>query len=63
MAMIIELDTGLFPDGETLSAATDQLVEAPGVTRLDLTKLAKDDRQGWLAVARAILDSTLVITR
>jgi len=58
---ILELDTGLFPDAQTVAAALRRLGSAHRVDSIDLRRPDMQDRD-WDRVVAAILDSDLTIT-
>jgi len=58
---ILILDTGLFPDRETVSAAIAELGSDDAVERLDVTGIGADEAQ-WDDVVRAVLAAGKVIT-
>lgn len=62
MATILELNTGLFPDGETVAKAIATREGTDSVKRLDVTCLKPDDTEGWDAAAAAILGADLIVT-
>ena len=58
---ILELNTGLFPDAQTVSAALRQMEPAHRVESIDLRRRDMED-EAWDRVIAAILDSDLTIT-
>jgi hypothetical protein len=58
--LIIHLETGLYPDSQTVSAAVHQLAAGHEVRSLDLRRLGLTDRD-WDAVIDAILAADRVI--
>lgn len=58
---IVQLNTGLFPDAQTVTAALRQLAAMQSVAVIDLTRreLGESD---WDAAIRAILAADRVIT-
>lgn len=58
---ILELNTGLFPDAQTVTAALRQMVSTHRVDTMDLRRrdLGEED---WDRVVEAILASDLTIT-
>jgi hypothetical protein len=58
---ILELNTGLFPDAQTVSAALRQMEAAHRVVAIDLRRRDMED-EAWDRVIAAILDSDLTIT-
>lgn len=62
MKRIVELKTGLFPDAGMVAAALAADATTAEVTRLDLTQLAQDDREGWERAAEVILRADLAVT-
>jgi hypothetical protein len=58
---ILELNTGLFPDAQTVSAALRQMEPAHRVESIDLRRRDMED-EAWDRVVDAILDSDLTIT-
>ena len=58
---ILELNTGLFPDAQTVSAALRQMEPAHHVESIDLRRRDMED-EAWDRVVDAILDSDLTIT-
>ena len=58
---ILILDTGLFPDRETVAAAIAELESGSGVERLDIAGIGADEA-AWDGVARAVLAAGKVIT-
>ena len=59
---ILELNTGLFPDAETVRGAIATLEGGNGIERVDASGLSQDDEDGWAAVAAAVLSADLVVT-
>ncbi|MFN6960866.1 MAG: hypothetical protein ACK4N6_01365 [Rhodocyclaceae bacterium] len=58
---ILQLDTGLFPDAQTVQAALGQLAETQSVEAIDLTR--RDPRgNDWDEVIKKILAADRVIT-
>jgi len=55
------LDTGLFPDRETVDAALQQLGNTHTVTRHDVSKMTPDDA-AWDELVNAILKADRIIT-
>jgi len=62
MRTILKLNTGLFPDGDTVANAIATRVGQDQVVSLDVSNLKTDDIEGWDAAAVAILDADLVVT-
>ncbi|OEJ65304.1 hypothetical protein [Magnetovibrio blakemorei] len=62
MRTILELNTGLFPDGDTVANAIATRVGQDQVVSLDMSNLKIDDTESWDAAAVAILDADLVVT-
>ena len=58
---ILELNTGLFPDAQTVSAALRQMEPAHRVESIDLRRRDMED-EAWDRVVDAILDSDPTIT-
>lgn len=58
---ILELNTGLFPDAQTVAAALRQMEAAHDVTSIDIRRRDMED-EAWDRVIAAILDSDLTIT-
>jgi len=58
---ILELNTGLFPDAQTVTAALRQMEPAHRVASIDLRRRDMED-EAWDRVIEAILDSDLTIT-
>jgi hypothetical protein len=58
---ILELNTGLFPDAQTVSAALRRMEAAHRVESIDLRHRDMED-EAWDRVIAAILDSDLTIT-
>jgi hypothetical protein len=58
---ILELNTGLFPDAQTVTAALRQLEPAHRVDAIDLRRRDMTD-EAWDRVVDAILGSDLTIT-
>ena len=58
---ILELNTGLFPDAQTVSAVLRQMEPAHRVDAIDLRRRDMED-EAWERVIDAILDSDLTIT-
>lgn len=58
---ILELNTGLFPDAQTVAAALRQMEPAHRVESIDLRRRDMED-EDWDRVIAAILDSDLTIT-
>ena len=58
---ILELNTGLFPDAQTVTAALRQMEPAHRVGTIDLRRRDMED-EAWERVIDAILDSDLTIT-
>lgn len=58
---ILELNTGLFPDAQTVTAALRQMEAAHGVASIDIRRRDMED-EAWDRVIEAILDSDLTIT-
>jgi hypothetical protein len=55
------LDTGLFPDRETVSAALANLKTDDGVKRIDVSELGSDNA-AWDEAVRSLLEADKVIT-
>lgn len=62
MVTILELQTGLFPDGETVAKSIATREGQDQVLRLDVSGLKSDDTEKWDAVATAIISADLVVT-
>jgi len=58
---ILELDTGLFPDAQTVIAALRQMESTHVVESIDLRCQEMDD-EAWDRAVAAILSSDLTIT-
>lgn len=58
---ILELDTGLFPDAQTVIAALRQMASTHVVESIDLRCREMDD-EAWDRAVAAILSSDLTIT-
>ena len=58
---ILELDTGLFPDAQTVIAALRQMDSTHVVESIDLRRQEMDD-EAWDRAVAAILSSDLTIT-
>ena len=58
---ILELNTGLFPDAQTVAAALRQLEPAHRVDSIDVRRRDMKD-EDWDRVVAAILGSDLTIT-
>jgi len=58
---ILELNTGLFPDAQTVVAALRRMEAAHRVESIDLRRRDMKD-EAWDRVVAAILDSDLTIT-
>lgn len=58
---ILALDSGLFPDRETLEAALAELAGAHEVSRLDLAG-GDMDEAGWDRALAEILRADLIVT-
>ncbi|MBE7421350.1 MAG: hypothetical protein HS110_02680 [Zoogloeaceae bacterium] len=61
MKKILELNTGLFPDAQTVVAALRRMEAAHRVESIDLRRRDMKD-EAWDRVVAAILDSDLTIT-
>jgi len=61
MKKILELNTGLFPDAQTVIAALRRMEGAHRVESIDLRRRDLED-EAWDRVIAAILDSDLTIT-
>lgn len=61
---ILALDSGLFPDRETVEAALAELAAGHQVSRLDLTASATDatDEAAWDRALAEILRADLIVT-
>ena len=59
---IVELDTGLFPDAPRVAASVTTLEGAHEVTRIDASKLDKNDDTAWEEIATAVLGADLIVT-
>lgn len=58
---ILQLNTGLFPDAQTVTAALETLAKTETVTAIDLTR--RDMREkDWDAAIRAILAADRIIS-
>jgi len=62
MMTILELNTGLFPDADTVAKAIKAREAHAQVIRLDVTGLNPDDTVDWDAAAAAILSTDLIVT-
>jgi hypothetical protein len=58
---IVELDTGLFPDAQTVIAALRRMEAAHSVEHIDL-RCQKLEDEAWDRVVAAVLASDLTIT-
>jgi len=58
---IVELNTGLFPDAQTVIAALRRMESAHSVVAIDLRRRDMED-EAWDRVVAAILSSDLTIT-
>lgn len=58
---ILELNTGLFPDAQTVVGALRRMEPAHRVELIDLRRRDMED-EAWDSVVDAILDSDLTIT-
>ncbi len=58
---ILALDSGLFPDRETVEAALTELAAGHQVSRLDLTASATDEA-AWDRALAEILRADLIVT-
>lgn len=58
---IVELNTGLFPDAQTVIAALRRMESAHNVVAIDLRRRDMGD-EAWDRVVAAILSSDLTIT-
>lgn len=58
---IVELNTGLFPDAQTVIAALRRMESAHNVVAIDLRRRDMED-EAWDRVVAAILSSDLTIT-
>lgn len=58
---ILELNTGLFPDAQTVIAALRRMEAAHRVDSIELRRWDMED-EAWDRVIAAILDSDLTIT-
>ena len=61
MKKILELNTGLFPDAQTVIAALRRMEATHRVESIDLRRRDMKD-EAWDRVVAAILDSDLTIT-
>ncbi len=61
MKTILELNTGLFPDAQTVTAALRQMEPAHRVESIDLQRWDMED-EAWDRAVAAILSSDLTIT-
>ena len=59
---IVELNTGLFPDGARVDAALTALQSAHEVARVDTRQLDKNDETAWEEIATAVLGADLIVT-
>ncbi|HCQ64936.1 MAG TPA: hypothetical protein DIU07_07100 [Rhodobacteraceae bacterium] len=59
---IVELNTGLFPDGPRVDAAIATLNSAHEVEQIDARQLDKNDEPAWEAIASAVLGADLIVT-
>ncbi len=62
MMTILELNTGLFPDADTVAKAIKAREAHAQVIRLDVTGLKPDDTVDWDAAAAAVLSADLIVT-
>jgi len=62
MVTILQLQTGLFPDGATVEKSIATREGQDQVVRLDVSGLKPDDTESWDAVATAIVGAELVVT-
>ena len=62
MKTILELNTGLFPDADTVAQAIATRQGNDRVIRLDVTGSQPDDTESWEAAAAAIISADLVVT-
>ncbi len=58
---ILQLDTNLFPDCDTVVASIDLLEKEHKVTRIDIGRKTLDDND-WDSIVTAILAADLTIT-
>ena len=60
---ILQLDSGLFPDHESVRVAIHVLENAEHtISRVDVGQLAANDDAGWDAVVREVLTADQVVT-
>ncbi|HER25685.1 MAG TPA: hypothetical protein ENI69_01105 [Rhodospirillales bacterium] len=59
---ILELNTGLFPDAETVAKSIVTCDGRNQIIHLDVTGSQADDRESWEAAAAAIISADLVVT-
>ena len=62
MKTILQLNTGLFPDAETVEEAIATREGHDQIIRLDVSNPQPGDRAVWDAAAAAILSAGLVVT-
>ena len=62
MTTILELNTGVFPDAETVAQAISVRETAQRVIRVDVCSVAKNDTAQWDAAVAAILEADLIVT-
>ena len=62
MTKILSLNTGLFPDADTVTNAIATRDTKDQVVRIDVSNLKPDDTEHWDAAVAAILDADLVVT-
>lgn len=62
MTKILELNTGVFPDADTLAAALAARETTDCVAYLDVRALTEDQTEDWDAAVAAILEADLVVT-
>ena len=58
---ILQLNTNLFPDGDTIVASVKLLEKDHTLTRIDISRVTLDDTD-WDSIVTAILAADLTIT-
>ncbi|MBL4615184.1 MAG: hypothetical protein JKY27_09965 [Magnetovibrio sp.] len=62
MVSILELNTGLFPDADTVAKSIVTRQGIDQVIRLDVSNLKTDETEHWDAAAAAIISADLIVT-
>jgi len=62
MMTILELNTGLFPDAETVAKSIATREGPDQIVHQDVSGLTPDDTDSWDAVAAEIISADLVVT-